>query len=219
MPIFIYKNKQQYGPYDDAQIAEWLRMGQCSPQDYGWREGMTDWQPLASVLAASQESAQVSPPSADPTELFQKGLQAGQFGNNDAALKMFDACLCNNPPLYIEVQAFWNLAVAIQHKFNFADRPGSSLSNAEMRWLGRMLKCAQNVVTISETRLAHEVLDEDVTGVLTMIYRNAKELYDGYRYVGVNHGNKLRDFDEVRRVYVEPLFCLANEEKAEAAQQ
>jgi hypothetical protein len=53
MPIYIYKNNQQYGPYEDAAVLDWLRTGRCSLDDLACREGMNQWQPLKILFPAS----------------------------------------------------------------------------------------------------------------------------------------------------------------------
>jgi len=51
MKYYLYKNNQQYGPYEESAILEWLRNGRCSPNDPAIREGMTEWQPLGTLIA------------------------------------------------------------------------------------------------------------------------------------------------------------------------
>jgi GYF domain 2 len=65
MSIYLYKNNQQYGPYDEAAVLEWLRTGRCSLGDLAYREGMTQWQPLK-VLFPTVAPPQMSSPSTPP---------------------------------------------------------------------------------------------------------------------------------------------------------
>lgn len=44
--IYIYKNNQRFGPYEESAVRQWLQNGQCSLNDLGWRDGMKDWLPL-----------------------------------------------------------------------------------------------------------------------------------------------------------------------------
>lgn len=46
MAIYLLKNNEKHGPFEESTIAEWLRLGRCSPDDLAWREGMVKWQPL-----------------------------------------------------------------------------------------------------------------------------------------------------------------------------
>jgi hypothetical protein len=48
--IYIYRNGQQNGPYEEATVSAWSRSGECSLTDLAIREGMSEWQPLWSVL-------------------------------------------------------------------------------------------------------------------------------------------------------------------------
>ena len=50
MQMYIHKNNQQYGPYEQAAVIEWLRNGECSLTDLAIREGTSEWQPLWAVV-------------------------------------------------------------------------------------------------------------------------------------------------------------------------
>lgn len=46
MSIYISKNNQQQGPFEEAAVLEWLRTGQLSPNDLACRTGSNEWQRL-----------------------------------------------------------------------------------------------------------------------------------------------------------------------------
>ena len=46
MQIYISKNNQQLGPFEEQKVLEMLRNGQLSPNDLAFRQGATQWQPL-----------------------------------------------------------------------------------------------------------------------------------------------------------------------------
>jgi hypothetical protein len=46
MSIYISKNNQQLGPFDDAKVLEMLRDGALLPSDYGIKHGQQNWQKL-----------------------------------------------------------------------------------------------------------------------------------------------------------------------------
>jgi hypothetical protein len=48
--IYIYKNNQRFGPYEESAVRQWLQNGQCSLNDLGWRNGMKDWLPLSAFF-------------------------------------------------------------------------------------------------------------------------------------------------------------------------
>lgn len=50
MSIYLYRDNQQDGPYEESVVLEWLQAGICSPNDLAICEGMTEWQPLSHVL-------------------------------------------------------------------------------------------------------------------------------------------------------------------------
>lgn len=47
MSIYIFKNNQQSGPFEESKILEWLGSGQLMPNDMAVRKGDTQWQPLS----------------------------------------------------------------------------------------------------------------------------------------------------------------------------
>lgn len=50
MEIWIGRDGERFGPYQEAEVREWLRNGTMSGADLGWREGLADWQPLSVLL-------------------------------------------------------------------------------------------------------------------------------------------------------------------------
>ena len=60
MKIYINKNNQQSGPFEEGQVLEMLRNGQLSAHDLAIREGDKDWQPLGSAFANSAGIGAVS---------------------------------------------------------------------------------------------------------------------------------------------------------------
>lgn len=62
MSVYIYKNNQQYGPYNIDQIKSWLSSGQVQPIDLACYEGSTKWVPLSTLL-----SMETYPSAAQPS--------------------------------------------------------------------------------------------------------------------------------------------------------
>lgn len=65
MEVWIGRQGERHGPYQEEQIREWLRSGQLSRDDLGWYDGLADWQPL-SVLFADELSK--APPPYPPAQ-------------------------------------------------------------------------------------------------------------------------------------------------------
>jgi hypothetical protein len=65
MRVYIHKNNQQSGPFEESQILEWLASGQLSPNDMVVRQGETQWQPLYLLFphAARQQPIAFQHPS------------------------------------------------------------------------------------------------------------------------------------------------------------
>ena len=62
--IWIGRDGQKYGPYTEANIRQWLREGQLTPDTLAWRIGITAWMPLSTFGLADQvaEGVLQSPP-------------------------------------------------------------------------------------------------------------------------------------------------------------
>lgn len=91
MPIYIYKNNQQTGPFEESQILEMLKRGELSTNDMAIRRGEKEWQKLG-VLFPSPVNRPMSAPvapaapvapvaqAASPAKKSRKGLLLGCGG-------------------------------------------------------------------------------------------------------------------------------------------
>lgn len=62
MQVWIGRNGERFGPYDEGEVRQWLRDGTCRPQELGWYEGMTDWRPLGELFPDERPAAGSVPP-------------------------------------------------------------------------------------------------------------------------------------------------------------
>jgi uncharacterized RDD family membrane protein YckC len=63
MEIWIGRNGERHGPYQESDVRQWLRDGEVSGDDLGWRDGLADWQPLSTLFPEElQRSAGSMPP-------------------------------------------------------------------------------------------------------------------------------------------------------------
>jgi hypothetical protein len=69
MSLYVYKDGQQLGPYDDEAILQSLRNGAFTSADLASRDGQGDWRPLSFYFPLPDHQAQ---PEAK-TEVFQTG--------------------------------------------------------------------------------------------------------------------------------------------------
>jgi hypothetical protein len=60
MPLFVYRNNEQFGPYPDEQVAAGLRDGTFLPYDLGCREGNTEWQSLSTLFPLDVPASQTA---------------------------------------------------------------------------------------------------------------------------------------------------------------
>ena len=65
--FMVYEGNTQRGPYSVSQLENFRRNGELSAQALVWTEGMSDWQPIASVLAVAAQPNPQAPVA--PTRL------------------------------------------------------------------------------------------------------------------------------------------------------
>jgi flagellar basal body-associated protein FliL len=53
--LYVYKNEQQLGPFDESQISEALSRGEFSSEDLAWKEGLNGWVMLGDLLQNTQK--------------------------------------------------------------------------------------------------------------------------------------------------------------------
>jgi hypothetical protein len=66
MSIYISKNNQQFGPFEESKVLELLNSGQLSPDDFGIRQGSNQWQKLGEMFSGAGRQAINQPPVAQP---------------------------------------------------------------------------------------------------------------------------------------------------------
>jgi len=76
MEVWIGRNGERHGPYQEEQVRDWLRSGELSPDDLGWYDGLADWRPL-SMLFPQDKPAPAPSPFAPPP--LQPRAQAAHF--------------------------------------------------------------------------------------------------------------------------------------------
>ena len=69
MSLYIFKEGQQLGPYDDEAVLQSLRNGAFTPADLASREGQGDWRPLSFYFPLPEHQSQQEA----KTEIFQTG--------------------------------------------------------------------------------------------------------------------------------------------------
>jgi uncharacterized RDD family membrane protein YckC len=73
MEVWIGRQGERHGPYQEEQIKEWLRSGQLSRDDLGWYDGLADWQPLSVLFPLEKPTPPpapdiYAPPSPQPVQ-------------------------------------------------------------------------------------------------------------------------------------------------------
>jgi uncharacterized RDD family membrane protein YckC len=61
MEVWIGRQGERHGPYQEDQVKEWLRSGQLSRDDLGWYDGLADWQPLSVLFPLEKPTPPPAP--------------------------------------------------------------------------------------------------------------------------------------------------------------
>jgi hypothetical protein len=77
--IYIWKDKEQIGPFTPAELQEKLEWQEYSLDDLAWHEGVDGWKPIHEIFSDSIESEEAEParPSSSPLT-YPPPMAAGQ---------------------------------------------------------------------------------------------------------------------------------------------
>ena len=59
MQIYIFKNNEQFGPFDAAQIEDYIKTNIFDINDFAWSEGEAEWIPLSGLLIKQSQMPDV----------------------------------------------------------------------------------------------------------------------------------------------------------------
>ena len=65
MQIIITKNGERLGPYSETQVKEMVEAGTIALTDLAWHDGISDWTPVAALIAPPEAKAD-APPAIPP---------------------------------------------------------------------------------------------------------------------------------------------------------
>ncbi|GGA49495.1 RDD family protein [Dyella nitratireducens] len=68
MEVWIGRNGERHGPYQEEQVKEWLRSGQLSPDDLAWYDGLADWRPLSMLFPQDKPAPAPNPYGPPPLQ-------------------------------------------------------------------------------------------------------------------------------------------------------
>lgn len=152
-------------------------------------------------------------------QLFEQALNYAGNGDTGRALELFDECLCRNPPPWLAMQAYFNLALAIED--TYCDVEGDEVTSIEMKWMQRAIGLAEKSIEIFERDVVNSGLNGDLYEYLkTNCYPSAKKFAELKKYWGIIYYDKLVDTygdgpqvfeNEMRKTYIPPLKCLERE--------
>ena len=82
MQIYISKNNQQLGPFEESRVLEMINAGELSANDLAIRQGDTEWQKLGNYFPNAGNTAPVTLAAVEPTvpKKSRKGLLLGCGG-------------------------------------------------------------------------------------------------------------------------------------------
>ncbi len=181
MEIFIIRDGQQVGPFNEDAVQAFLTEGTARPIDMGWCKGMPEWKPLEEILKPRTEQtspvATTSAAAAKPVEehipatakqkAFLKYLGA-EFGENlakeRAALAISDAM--ETPKLQVRIRK-WHDEKLRMHADLFQDEIDFRKANRTARYLERVQTEGCDVlkdVTKAHVQVLVESLDKKHPG-------------------------------------------------------
>lgn|GEM_PF-170652 len=64
--IWIGQNGKKYGPYNEANVRQWLGEGKFASDALAWRDGMAEWVPVTSMFSDTSASRPPQPPVPPP---------------------------------------------------------------------------------------------------------------------------------------------------------
>src|SRR5688572_26395849 len=79
MPVYINKDGQQSGPYEDNVVIDQLRSGMLSPNDMAIRHGDSSWQRLGDLFPGLADQARATPPIPIPPAPPAAGLSRARL--------------------------------------------------------------------------------------------------------------------------------------------
>lgn len=85
MEVWIGRNGERHGPYQEEQVKEWLRSGQLSPEDLGWYEGLADWRPLSLLFPQDKPAPAPNPYGPPPLQQTQPAQPTNRVAHFDYA--------------------------------------------------------------------------------------------------------------------------------------
>ena len=80
MQIYISRNNQQSGPFEEAKVLEMLGSGQLSANDMAIRHGEQQWQPLAGIFPGI--AASTNPPMTQAAQPASQSRTTIRLNNN-----------------------------------------------------------------------------------------------------------------------------------------
>jgi len=72
MELYLYQNGEQTGPFTKDEISSMILKGELVPQDIIWHEGLSEWQPVNSLLDFPETVAPVNVFRIPDQEVFSK---------------------------------------------------------------------------------------------------------------------------------------------------
>ena len=105
MNIYIHKDDQQLGPFDEAQIKDGLWTGEFTIDDFAWKEGLQDWVRLRDLLNEEQKTPQVHKNPLENKNSIQGEQKSNQASGKSVSFVYFFACFLILAFIYFAVKA------------------------------------------------------------------------------------------------------------------
>jgi hypothetical protein len=94
MKLFIYKNDQQLGPFDETQIKTGLWKGEFEIDDFAWKEGLTEWVKLGDLLKDEEKTPKIQKNAVENRNIIHREEESNQASGYSAYVFPVIACTC-----------------------------------------------------------------------------------------------------------------------------
>lgn len=94
MKLFIYKNDQQLGPFDETQIKNGLWKGEFEIDDFAWKEGLTEWVKLGDLLKDEEKTPKIQKNAVENRNIIHREDESNQASGFSAYVFPVIACTC-----------------------------------------------------------------------------------------------------------------------------
>lgn len=138
---YVAVNGQQHGPFDQQQIQQAFKAGQYTLNTLVWRDGYSDWTPIARVPELQQPAAAMAPPPPASSGSLAHEIDYEIFGTE---MQFVEIELDSRESAVAEAGAMMYMSDAIQMETVFGD---GSHTSEQGGFMDKMLGAGKRLIT------------------------------------------------------------------------